>query len=193
MSKSTRISLLLRVRDPADDEAWREFYELYGPLIYSYARSRGLHHDDAEEIKSVCLESLVESMKTFEYEKSKGGFRAFLRTMVHRRIVDRLRKRRELLAESGQLESIADKGLDAAAAWDQATTRRYLAYCVERVRDRVSPQTSTIFDLLTRDRLSVAEVCDREQVSANHVYKVKSRMIEMIRKEMDLLDPGLLQ
>jgi hypothetical protein len=29
----TRPSLLLRVRDSADQEAWQEFAELYGPLI----------------------------------------------------------------------------------------------------------------------------------------------------------------
>ena len=38
----TRPSLLRRIRDPGDTQSWRTFVDLYGPLIYRHARSRGL-------------------------------------------------------------------------------------------------------------------------------------------------------
>ena len=31
---ATRASLLLRLRDPRDGAAWKEFVELYAPLVY---------------------------------------------------------------------------------------------------------------------------------------------------------------
>jgi hypothetical protein len=34
----TRASLLLRLRNPHDDDAWREFVDLYAPIAYGYAR-----------------------------------------------------------------------------------------------------------------------------------------------------------
>ena len=45
----TRPSLLIRVRDPADADAWRQFLDLYGPLVYRFARKRGLQDADAAE------------------------------------------------------------------------------------------------------------------------------------------------
>ena len=38
----TRPSLLMRVRDAADEAAWAQFVPLYAPLIYGYARKSGL-------------------------------------------------------------------------------------------------------------------------------------------------------
>ena len=34
----TRASLLVRLRDPADGDAWRQFVALYGGLVYGFAR-----------------------------------------------------------------------------------------------------------------------------------------------------------
>ena len=59
----TRKTLLERVRDSSDHEAWTEFYELYAPLIYRYARGRGLPSHDAEEIRDTLKDkekSLIE-------------------------------------------------------------------------------------------------------------------------------------
>ena len=42
MSATTRTSLLERVKDPHARESWREFFGIYQPLLYRYARTRGL-------------------------------------------------------------------------------------------------------------------------------------------------------
>jgi len=46
----TRASLLLRLRDAQDGEAWREFVDLYAPLVYGYARKQGLQDADAADL-----------------------------------------------------------------------------------------------------------------------------------------------
>jgi hypothetical protein len=38
----TRVTLLTRLKDGRDAEAWREFVHLYGPVVYRFARTRGL-------------------------------------------------------------------------------------------------------------------------------------------------------
>ena len=94
MMDPTRPSLLVRVKNRDDNEAWNEFFDLYSPLLYSYARDRGLSHDDAEEIQSSCYESIVKNIVSFDYESDKGGFRAWLRTMVNRRVIDLFRRKK---------------------------------------------------------------------------------------------------
>ena len=39
---TTSASLLLRLKDRSDAEAWSEFHKLYAPLLYRYAQGRGL-------------------------------------------------------------------------------------------------------------------------------------------------------
>lgn len=44
----TMPSLLVRLRDHRDNRAWSEFVDLYAPLIYAYARKRGLQDAAAD-------------------------------------------------------------------------------------------------------------------------------------------------
>ena len=39
---STRPSLLIRLRDRGDEEAWGQVVQLYAPLVYDYGRRRAL-------------------------------------------------------------------------------------------------------------------------------------------------------
>jgi RNA polymerase sigma-70 factor (ECF subfamily) len=46
----TRASLLLRIRDPLDRDAWEEFSALYRPVVMEMARGRGMQNADAEDL-----------------------------------------------------------------------------------------------------------------------------------------------
>ena len=49
-SGTTRPSLLIRIRNAGDREAWQQFVDLYAPLIYGLARKRGLQDADAADV-----------------------------------------------------------------------------------------------------------------------------------------------
>ena len=46
----TRDTLLARLRDPADMQAWSEFMRLYEPVIKGFVTGRGLQAADAQDI-----------------------------------------------------------------------------------------------------------------------------------------------
>ena len=50
LSPTTRASLLLRLRDPRNHEAWVEFVSLYEPVIYRLLRHAGLRDADALDV-----------------------------------------------------------------------------------------------------------------------------------------------
>lgn len=185
----TRASLLLRVKNPHDAEAWREFHDLYAPLLYTYARARGLGHEDAEDIRSTCYEALVRQLPGFEYDKARGGFKAWLRTLVQRRVVDLLRRRTEAQADSEELAGLPDPTPAADELWEQSWRRRHLQFCVDRVRNLVSEQTHAVFRMLVDEDRDVPDVCQRLGITANQVYKAKARVLALIREQMALLDP----
>ena len=49
-SPATRQSLLVRLRDPKDGQAWAEFVAIYSPLIDRLARAKGLQAADAADL-----------------------------------------------------------------------------------------------------------------------------------------------
>ena len=73
----TRSSLLLRIRRADDSVAWLEFDRLYRPLMFRYARARGVAHDDAEDIVQQCMAAITRNISQFAYCREKGGFRAW--------------------------------------------------------------------------------------------------------------------
>src|SRR5437868_15484531 len=84
----TRASLLLRLRDPQDEAAWEQFVDLYGPLVYGYARKQGLQDADAADLCQDVLGAVAGAVGRLEYDPAKGTFRNWLFTVVRRKLSD---------------------------------------------------------------------------------------------------------
>ena len=181
--KSTRASLLMRVRDPSDSVSWREFHDLYSPLIYRYARDRGLSHDDAEEIRSSCFETIVKSIQDFEYSEAKGRFKAWLKRIVLNRVIDLKRKRPAIQLDTNELSGLPDKQLNLEQAFDEQWKLSHLSFCLERVRPNVSDTMYQVFEMLM-DGESVEKVRSQLGLNANQVYKAKSKVLQLVREQM---------
>ena len=57
-SPLTRASLLVQLRDGSNATAWHEFVQLYGPVVYGFARKRGLQDADAADLMQDVLRSV---------------------------------------------------------------------------------------------------------------------------------------
>ena len=54
---ATRQSLLLRLKDHADQEGWREFFDTYWRMIYAFCLKAGLTEVEAEEVADGILDA----------------------------------------------------------------------------------------------------------------------------------------
>src|SRR5947209_6197744 len=89
----TRASLLVRIRDPEDAPAWRQFVEIYAPLIFGFARKRGLQDADAADLTQDVLASVASALRKWEYDPRRGTFRGWLFTAVRHRLQRFLERR----------------------------------------------------------------------------------------------------
>ncbi len=78
----TRPSLLVRIRDLADQKAWEQFVELYARLVYGFARKRGLQEADASDLTQEVLRAVAAAATRLEYDPGLGSFRAWLYTVT---------------------------------------------------------------------------------------------------------------
>jgi RNA polymerase sigma-70 factor (ECF subfamily) len=181
--ETTSPTLLQRVRDARDDQAWQAFFDLYYPIICKYARIQGLSQGDAEEIAQECMQSLSRYLRSFEYSRSRGRFRGLLRKMVHNQIASQRRRKKPRLARSGELEAQAASD-DEDKSWEQLWIHEHLVYCLQQLETRYSKQTVDAFRLYALEDRPVDEVCRKLGVTPNQVYLAKTRMIRRLRADV---------
>jgi len=185
----TRATLLLRLRDHGDQAAWVEFHALYAPLLYHFARERGLSHADAEEIRDQCLLVVSQKIASLEYDRDRGRFKSWLRTIANGKIVDFLRKRREKRADTHMVRQIPDSRPTPEELWDQQWRYQHLVYCADQLRSEFNDRTFRVFELLAFEGRAVEEVCEQLGMPRDQVYTAKSRVLRRIRQHVE--DLGL--
>ena len=184
---TTRQSLLLRLRDHQDHQAWAQFVEVYAPLIYDYARQRGLQDADAADLTQVCLRRVAASMDKLEYDPQRGRFRGWLFTLVRHRLRDFLDRPRCNPQGSGDsrvqrlLENQAAPEQDETAVWEREWRRNLFAWAAEQVRPRVQEATWQAFWKTAVEDRSGHEVAAELGLTVAAVYLAKSRVMARLR------------
>ena len=181
MMPTTRRTLLERVRDPEDEEAWSLFHELYAPLLYRYALGRGLDATDAEEIRDQCLSKIAQRLGSFEYDPDKGKFKAWLHQMARGEVIDHLRRRRPQQVDTQTLGQMQARELSPPEAWEEEWRRQHLFFGLEKAGRRLPEKTFQAFRMLLVENASVPEVCERLGMNPNQVYKAKGRVLQEVR------------
>jgi RNA polymerase sigma factor (sigma-70 family) len=189
-SPCTRPSLLVRLRDARDHDAWRQFVEVYGPLIYGYARKQGLQDADAADLMQETLGVVAGAIKQLQYDPARGSFRGWLFTVVRNRLFTfqtrQVRAARGTGDTSAQhrLEEVPGGETDPAALWDEEYERRRFAWAAERVRGQVQPATWQAFWQTAVEGRSGQETATALGMNVAAVYLAKSRVMARLKEEI---------
>jgi RNA polymerase sigma-70 factor (ECF subfamily) len=187
----TRPSLLLRVRDPRDDEAWRSFVALYGPLVYGHCRRRGLGRQDAEDVTQRVFAQVARSIRTFSYSREVGRFRDWLGTAVRHEVGRFFRKASRQAVAVGAppgedpLADVQSRADDTA--WSEAFTAHVLRIALERCRPHFEGDTWRAFERVWIDRRPALEAAEEMGRPIDWVYVAKSRVLKRLWEEVQQL------
>ena len=110
LTPTTRASLLLRLRDSQDHEAWVEFVSLYEPVAYRLLRRHGLQDADAREVMQELFMAVSRSIDRWDPAKERGSFRGWLRRVARNLVINWLKQReRRVIATGGSdLQAMLD-------------------------------------------------------------------------------------
>src|SRR6185436_11170217 len=109
---TTRASLLLRLRDPKDHDAWVEFVSLYEPVIYRLLRRIGLQDADALEVLQDLFLAVNRNIERWQLGAEHGSFRGWLRRVTRNLVVSWIRRqRRQLPTTPIELDSLLEATL----------------------------------------------------------------------------------
>jgi RNA polymerase sigma-70 factor (ECF subfamily) len=171
------VTLLDRIRDPRDQDAWGEFVDLYGPLIYGFARKRVPQDQDAADVMREVLCAVARGT----YERCKGPFHKWLLTV-------KLNETRDVLARyNGRIQLIGSADLEKHAAtveeeWDRDHKQRLFDRAAEFVRTETNSVLWQAFWLTTVEGKTGMEAARTLGLTVSNVYSSKSRILAQIRK-----------
>ncbi|MBC7853205.1 MAG: sigma-70 family RNA polymerase sigma factor [Pirellulaceae bacterium] len=184
----TSESLIARVKDLADGDAWTEFLAMYRPVVVRLARRRGLQDADAQDVAQKVL--LAVSLAIGKWEPRSGQpFRAWLGKIAHNAILNALTRRPPdigtgLSAVADQLNEVAEDDPDTSEAIVLETRRELFRLALQHIRMEFTPTTWEMFWETEVHGKSVDEVAASLERSPGAVYVARCRVMKRLRDRM---------
>jgi RNA polymerase sigma factor (sigma-70 family) len=183
----TRKTLLIRASNPSDEDAWNDFVAYYEIFIQMVLNRLLFDMTDSDDLRQDILLKLWAKLKSYDQQKSK--FRTWLSTVIRNTVLDYLAKngkKKQLLVPEGQILLAAD----AKNELEQHIQTEWEAYAstmaLEKIKPLFSDKAIQIFDM-SLDNISVEEISKELEISADSVYKMKTRFINRLHKEIQLI------
>ena len=193
---ATQASLLIRVQNSDDQDSWRDFADIYGPLIEAYGRRHGLQHADASDVAQDVLTSIHDAIKRFDYDPKKGAFRGWLFNITRNQLRDHVRKHNRSPRATG--ETVIQNLLSEQPAdpreeeiWNREHEQYLFRWAANQIRSSFQEQTWKAFWLTAVENLGGQQVADRLNISVGAVYIAKSRVLNKLKETIRRVEAPL--
>ena len=198
----TSATLLLRLQDLEDHEAWAAFVERYAPVVFSWCRRFSLQDSDAADVTQDVLVKLMRSMRSFRYEPGKGRFRGWLKTVTANAVRDLAKSWEGRIRGRGDDSTVTTRWircrLPMRSNHSQPTSNRSTsASCCRRRPNwfgtRVKPANWDAWELTSVENMPAAKAATELGVSIGTIYVARSRVNKLLAAEvaqLQKLDQG---
>ncbi|WP_422930216.1 RNA polymerase sigma factor [Singulisphaera sp. PoT] len=190
-SPDTRHSLIVKLRDPADTAAWREFASLYEPLVYRIARRKGLQDADAQDLTQEVFQALARSIDS--WDPARGSFRAWVSQITRNLLINLLARGNKFARGSGSttvqflLQEQPANDPSATAAFEDEHRRRVFQWAAERVQGEFNPATWQAFWQSTVEGRPPKEVAAELGITLGALYVARSRILSRLKRRIESL------
>jgi RNA polymerase sigma-70 factor (ECF subfamily) len=179
---TTSLTLLQRLRNQSDEEAWLLFVNLYTPLLRRWASQIGLPAVDSDDLVQEILLIALAKLPSFTYSHD-GSFKAWLRKTAENKSIEFFRRRKVVGRGTG------DAGLsgvsvpaDASRFWDHEFNQHLAARALELMQREFHETTWKACWELTFNNRPAAEVGPELGISPNACYVAKGRVLRRMRE-----------
>ncbi|MEL6110376.1 MAG: sigma-70 family RNA polymerase sigma factor [Planctomycetota bacterium] len=187
----TSPSLLIRIRDPDDSDAWRQFLALYTSVVRDYCIQRRLQPSDVDDLAQDVMTTVANSIRTFEYDPAKGRFRAWLGTVTANKIKSFLLRQSRRGGVLNSRDHVAwapnEAFSDPDSEWVSIFSERIFATACARIRSQTAETAWECFESSWMRKLPASEVAENLGIPIHQVYVNTSRVMKRLESEVRLL------
>ncbi|RPI87582.1 MAG: sigma-70 family RNA polymerase sigma factor, partial [Planctomycetaceae bacterium] len=184
-----RVSLLIRLRDRGNREAWQEFVEIYRPVIWRLAVLKGLQDSDAHDLVQQVLMSVARSIDRWKPDPERARFRTWLNRVAENAILSALNRRRP---DQGSGDSDVQAILESQASDNDPETgllrleyrREVFRWAARQIRREFQDQTWQAFWLSAVDGWEVERVARHLGKNSGSIYAARSRVMRRLQEKI---------
>lgn len=181
----TRHSLLLRMRDPGDQQAWDDFVEMYQPVVYRVAVSRGLQDADALDLVQTVFIAIAGAIGNWTPQSPEVRFRHWLLRVAKNATINALTRRpvdqaQEAIGEGELLEQLEDADPHTQSLVELEYRRELFIRASDMVRVDVTPDSWKAFELTAIQGWSKESAAQELGKSIGSVYAARSRIMKRL-------------
>ncbi len=188
---ATTSRLLESLRHFDNRTVWSDFDARYRPIIERFARRHGLSEDDAAEVAQLTLTQFARDYQRGAYDRRRGRLSSWLLSIARHRIVDAQRAagRRAPARGHSALVDLAQPPTSTRVARDHSRQSVFDRAMFElRATTRTDEQTIQVFEAVALLGVPADEVAARFNLTVDHVYRIKNRITERLRKIVNRLE-----
>jgi RNA polymerase sigma-70 factor (ECF subfamily) len=186
-SPATRQSLLVRLKDSNDGQAWSEFVAIYAPLIERLARAKGWQPADTADLTQEVFRAVAGAIDRYDPDPALGSFRGWLFRIARNLMINLLAARRVRPQATGDsdvwelLERVPAPDSAETAFFDTEYRRRLILWAAEQVRGEFRESTWKAFWLTAVEGQEPVAAASAAGISVGAVYIAKSRVMARLR------------
>lgn len=195
----TETKLVERLADARDDAAWNRFDALYRPVIYRYARAKGLQHSDAETLVAEVMSRVFRAATRWSGDSGRRGssqplrFRAWLHRVAENallNLVTRQLSRRGTGGTSAQI-SLTQRPLPddcSRIEWERQHRQHLFVIAASHLQSQVDEEHWRLFWQTHVDGISIEQAARESGRSIGSIYAIRSRIIRRMRQTVACIE-----
>ena len=188
----TRPSLMLRLRDPLDQQAWTQFVTLYEPLVLRMMQQRGLQEADARDVTQQVVLAVTQAVEQWQPDGREASFRRWLfgiarklaLRFIQRGATSRGPSRRGVGGTDmlDLLKNLPEPEHRTVIEFDDEYRNEIFNLAAERVRSDFRESTWQAFWRTCVLNEPIAEVAESLGMTTGNVYVARTRIIAKLRQ-----------
>ena len=181
---TTRLSLLLKLKDSANHAAWEEFVAVYSPVIYRFARRRGLQECDAQDLAQNVLAAVAGRIHDWKADEDRARFRTWLYRIASNQTITLFRNRKPDAARGGTtaIAVLERQTCDEATELELNYRREVFRMLARRARSEFEEATWQAFWMTAVEGVPVEEAARSLGRTVGSIYTARSRIIRRLQE-----------
>lgn len=186
LEPETRPSLMLRLREPQDQQAWAEFVSIYQPAVLKVLRQRGLQEADAQDVSQQVVIAVSQAVEQWKPDGKQASFRRWLFSIARRlalRFLQRGQPRRGVGGTDmvNLLDNLPEPEHRTSAEFDEEYRNQVFRWAAEQVQCEFRESTWQAFWQTCVLNEPIADVARQLGMTTGNIYVARSRVIARLR------------